>query len=78
MIESWPDAVSFNRVPHGPRVFQTDARGVATAVKRFVQAELLSAETATYLRSISFFMSSVIGMTSKSLKYISQSVPPCI
>ncbi|QDV66862.1 hypothetical protein Poly24_05500 [Rosistilla carotiformis] len=64
--------------PAGRAFYDTDARGVATAVKRFVQAELLSAEAATYLRSISFFMSSVIGMTSKSLKYISQSVPPCI
>jgi len=42
------------------------------------RSEAVAARAGAQFRSMSFFMSSVIGMTSKSLKNISQSVPPCI
>jgi hypothetical protein len=37
-----------------------------------------NAQRSDYFRSINFFISSVMGMTSKSLKNILQSAPPCI
>ena len=75
---AWPDESSAMISPPWERRQFLEIKGERLGHRRLKGRRRGLPNRVAHFRSMSFIMSSVMGMTSKSLKNISQLVPPCI